>query len=102
MDKLAVALGMDPVELRIHNAMETGTEMITGQPMDGPVPVADLLRRVHSMPLPIHGEGTGAAGKTDPPSMPGGGSNTTHGEGGKGGAGYGAGFKNIGYSGGLK
>ena len=98
MDKLAAALRMDPVELRIHNAMETGTEMITGQPMDGPVPVADLLRRVHSMPLPIHGEGTGAAGKTDLTSMPGGVSNTTHGEGVKRGVGYGAGFKNIGYS----
>src|SRR5437870_7038993 len=53
MDKLAAALGMDPVELRIRNAMETGTEMITGQKIDGPVPVAELLRRVKAFPLPL-------------------------------------------------
>src|SRR6267378_2753570 len=91
MDKLAVALGMDPVELRTRNAMETGSEMITGQLIDGPVPVAELLRRVKAMPLP---------GETDKhlTSMPGGVSNTTHGEGVKRGIGYAVGFKNIGYS----
>src|SRR5262245_10741225 len=46
MDKLASALGMDPVELRIRNALETGDRLITGQVIDGPVPVAELLRRV--------------------------------------------------------
>src|SRR5216683_2701613 len=30
MDKLAAALGMDPVELRIRNAMKTGSRLITG------------------------------------------------------------------------
>jgi xanthine dehydrogenase D subunit len=91
MDKLAKALGMDPVELRMRNAMETGSEMITGQVIDGPVPVAELLRRVKAMPLP---------GETDKhlTSMPGGVSNTTHGEGVKRGVGYAVGFKNIGYS----
>jgi len=98
MDKLAAALGMDPVELRIRNAMETGSEMITGQKLDGPVPVAELLHRIHTMPLPIHGEGKGGAGTTDLTAMPGGVSNTTHGEGVKRGVGYAAGFKNIGYS----
>jgi CO/xanthine dehydrogenase Mo-binding subunit len=109
MDKLAAALGMDPVELRIRNAMETGSEMITGQKIDGPVPVAELLQRIHSMPLPtihsaplpIHGEGKGGAGTTDLTAMPGGVSNTTHGEGVKRGVGYAAGFKNIGYSDGF-
>src|SRR5690348_2822504 len=52
MDKLAAALGVDPVELRRLNAMETGSQMITGQAMDGPVPVAELLERVKSFPLP--------------------------------------------------
>jgi CO/xanthine dehydrogenase Mo-binding subunit len=96
MDKLAAALGMDPVELRILNAMETGTEMITGQPIDGPVPVGELLRRVRSFPLPPRGEGRGEG--ADLLSLPGGVSNTTHGEGVKRGVGYAAGFKNIGYS----
>ncbi len=91
MDKLAAALGMDPVELRVRNAMETGSEMITGQRIDGPVPVAELLRRVKAMPMPArdHGELT---------AMPGGVSNTSHGEGVQRGVGYAVGFKNIGYS----
>ena len=87
MDKLAAALGMDPVELRIRNAMETGSEMITGQVVDGPVPVAELLRRVRAFPMP---DGGGLP--------PGGYSNTTHGEGVKRGVGFAVGFKNIGYS----
>src|ERR1700751_3958216 len=76
MDKLAAALGMDPVELRKRNALETGRQMITGQVIDGPVPVAELLERVKSFPLPA-GDGV----------FPGGHSNTTHGEGVKGGIG---------------
>ena len=95
MDKLAAALGMDPVELRMRNALQTGSETITGQVIDGPVPVAELLQRVHSMPLPARGEGEGGG---DLLSMPGGVSNTTHGEGVKRGVGYAVGFKNIGYS----
>src|SRR3989442_1578222 len=71
MDKLAAALEMDPVELRMRNALETGDRVITGQTIDGAVPVAELLRRVHAMPLPddsrplpIHGEGKGGADPT--------------------------------------
>src|SRR5438309_4065691 len=40
MDKLAAALGMDAVELRIRNAMDTGSDMMTGQVIDGTGPVA--------------------------------------------------------------
>ncbi|HET9780989.1 MAG TPA: xanthine dehydrogenase subunit D [Candidatus Dormibacteraeota bacterium] len=87
MDKLAAALRMDPVDLRIRNAMETGSEMITGQRIEGPVPVAELLERVRKFPLPA-GDGI----------LPGGHSNTTHGEGVKRGVAYAVGFKNIGYS----
>ena len=97
MDKLAAELGMDPVELRMRNALKTGVELITGQKIDGPVPVAELLRRVHSMPLPARGEGDGG-GDRDLTLLPGGVSNTTHGEGVKRGVGFAAGFKNIGYS----
>src|SRR5947209_19476708 len=93
MDKLAAALKMDPVELRIRNAMETGSEMITGQVIDGPVPVAELLRRVKAFPLPFRGEGEGEGhGKYDLTSMPGGVSNTTHGEGVRRGVGFAVGF----------
>ena len=41
MDRLAAALGMDPVELRVKNALKTGDVLITGQVIDGPVPVAE-------------------------------------------------------------
>src|SRR4029077_17691850 len=95
MDKLAAALGMDPVELRVRNAMHSGSRVITGQPIDGPVPVAELLRRVQAFALPPRGEGWGEGAEL---TMPGGVSNVTHGEGVKRGVGYAAGFKNIGYS----
>ncbi len=36
MDKLAAALKMDPVELRMRNALQTGDTLITGQVIDGP------------------------------------------------------------------
>jgi CO/xanthine dehydrogenase Mo-binding subunit len=94
MDKLAAALRMDPVELRIRNAMKTGSSMVTGQVVEGPVPVAELIRRVRDMPLP-------PALTTDPfdlTEMPGGVSNTTHGEAVHRGVGYALGFKNVGYS----
>src|SRR5215472_8444161 len=52
MDKLAAELGMDLVELRCLNAMELGSEAPTGQIVDSPAPVAELLRRVQQMPLP--------------------------------------------------
>ncbi|MGG7611346.1 xanthine dehydrogenase family protein molybdopterin-binding subunit, partial [Streptomyces sp. ZG43] len=52
MDKLAAALGMDPVELRQLNAMEQGSVLPTGQSVDSPAPVAELLRRVKARPLP--------------------------------------------------
>src|SRR5260370_41993317 len=95
MDKLVAALGMDPVDLRVRNALKTGDELITGQKIDGPVPVAELLRRVRNFPLPLGGEGQGEGREL---FLPGGVSNTTHGEGVKRGVGYAAGFKNIGYS----
>jgi len=98
MDKLAAALGMDPVELRIRNALESGDEVITGQAIDGPVPVAELLRRVRAFPAPSPHRGEGRGEGLDLLSLPGGVSNTTHGEGVKRGVGYAAGFKNIGYS----
>ena len=52
MDKLAAALGMDAVEFRCRNAMEQGSTGPTGQVIDSPAPVAEMLRRVEQMPLP--------------------------------------------------
>ncbi|WP_028059941.1 xanthine dehydrogenase subunit D [Candidatus Solirubrobacter pratensis] len=87
MDKLARALEVDPVELRRINAMQTGSSMPTGAPIDCPAPVAELLRLVSERPLPAPG---------GPP--PGGVANVTRGEGVVRGVGYAVGFKNVGFS----
>ena len=94
MDRLAAELGLDPVELRMRNALRTGSHLVTGQAIEGPAPVAELLERVKKFPLPAANDG----GQLDLTQMPGGVSNTTHGEGVRRGIGYAVGFKNIGYS----
>jgi xanthine dehydrogenase D subunit len=94
MDRLAAELGMDPVELRLRNAMEEGGRLPTGQRVEGPAPVAELLRRVRAAPPPPERP----AGPADLRDLPGGVANVTHGEGVRRGVGYAVGFKNIGYS----
>jgi xanthine dehydrogenase D subunit len=97
MDKVAKALGLDPVEFRQRNAMEQGTLMPTGQPVDSPAPVAELLRRVKAMPMPPERQWESSEG-ADVRQLPGGLSNTTHGEGVVRGVGYAVGIKNVGFS----
>jgi xanthine dehydrogenase D subunit len=96
MDKLAAALGMDPVDLRIKNAMAPGSRMPTGQVVPEPAPVAELLERLRAMPMPPADDPNGAG--RDLRELPGGVSNTTHGEGVQRGVGYAVGFKNVGFS----
>jgi xanthine dehydrogenase D subunit len=95
MDKLAAALGLDPVELRCRNAMTQGAEAPTGQVIDSPAPVEELLRRVQAMPLPPPRR---PDGETDLRDLPGGVANTTHGEGVVRGVGYAVAYKNVGFS----
>ncbi|MFC7936887.1 xanthine dehydrogenase family protein molybdopterin-binding subunit [Streptomyces sp. NPDC057387] len=97
MDKVAKELGLDPVEFRRINAMEQGTPMPTGQPVDSPAPVAELLRRVKAMPMPPERQWESSRG-ADVRQLPGGLSNTTHGEGVVRGVGYAVGIKNVGFS----
>ncbi|MFE3650200.1 xanthine dehydrogenase family protein molybdopterin-binding subunit [Streptomyces sp. NPDC057579] len=97
MDKLADRLGMDRVAFRQLNAMEQGTIMPTGQPVDSPAPVAELLRRIKAMPLPPERQWESSEG-ADVRQLPGGLSNTTHGEGVVRGVGYAVGIKNVGFS----
>ena len=94
-EPLAAELGMDPVELRCRNAMEQGAENITGQVIDSPAPVAELLRRLQAMPLP---PARSEEAPVDLRDMPGGVSNTTHGEGVVRGVGYAVTYKNVGFS----
>jgi len=93
MDKLAAELGMDPVELRCRNAMREGSTAPTGQLIDSPAPVEELLRRVQALPMPAD-----RSGELDLRAMPGGVSNTTHGEGVVRGVGYAVAYKNVGFS----
>jgi xanthine dehydrogenase D subunit len=95
MDRLATALGMDPVELRLRSSMREGDAALpTGQEVSGPVPVAQLLRRLRALPLPAADGGA----PRDPRQLPGGLANTTRGEGVRRGVGYAVGLKNIGFS----
>src|SRR5438093_13600253 len=71
MDKLAAALKMDPVELRMRNALQTGDTLITGQVIDGPVPVAELLKSIAAMPLPpLPASGEGKGGEVELTTLP--------------------------------
>src|SRR5438067_2018293 len=45
MDKLAEALDIDPIELRLLNALGPGGSLPTGQRITGTLPVADVIRR---------------------------------------------------------
>ena len=93
MDRLAQACGLDPVEVRLRNAMREGTAMPTGQIVDSAAPVEELLRLVRDRQLPLE-----RAREADLRSLPGGVSNTTHGEGVVRGVGYAVGIKNVCFS----
>lgn len=92
MDRLAAACGLSPVEIRVRNAVSQGSALITGQVIDSPAPLAGMLRELEAMPLPPPRSGA------DLRSLPGGVSQTTHGEAVRRGVGYGVGIKNICFS----
>ena len=52
MDLLAAACGVDPVELRLRNALGPGDELLTGQRVTGTLPVAEVIRACADLPLP--------------------------------------------------
>lgn len=43
MDKLAIELGMSPIELRVKNALKPGDQIITGQTITGTAPVTEVI-----------------------------------------------------------
>ncbi len=97
MDKLAAALRMDPVELRLRNALRTGDTMITGQVLSGAAPVAEVIRAVAAAPLPAE------PGPSDAPeiALPGGAGRTAERDRVRRGIGFAVGFKNLMYSAGF-
>ncbi|CAO5164227.1 Xanthine dehydrogenase D subunit [Frankia sp. AiPs1] len=52
MDRLADALGLDPVGLRVRNALQPGDVLPTGQVLGGPLPARELITLVAARPLP--------------------------------------------------
>ena len=93
MDKLAAALDIDPVELRLLNALEPGGSLATGQVVTGSLPTREVIRRAAALPVPEPEELP-----RDAIRLPGGAGNTTRGEGVRRGVGFAVGFKNICYS----
>jgi len=72
MDILAEELSIDPVELRLLNALEPGDLLPTGQVVAGSLPTRDVIRRAAALPLPAE-----EALPRDPLRLPGGARNTT-------------------------
>jgi len=93
MDKLSAKLGLDPVELRLRNALASGDTLPTGQKIAGSLPVAEVIRRCAAIPVPEPEPLPREAIR-----LPGGSGNTTRGEGVQRGVGFAVGFKNIAYS----
>ncbi|HLG09393.1 MAG TPA: molybdopterin cofactor-binding domain-containing protein [Gaiellaceae bacterium] len=52
MDALAAKLGIDPIELRLNNAVRTGSVLPTGQVLTGSAPVREVIERCAAIPLP--------------------------------------------------
>src|SRR5215217_2129824 len=93
MDKIAAELRIDPVELRLLNALGSGDTLPTGQVIEGALPTAEVIRRAAALPVP-----EAEALPREAIRLPGGAGNTTRGEGVKRGVGFAVGFKNICYS----
>jgi CO/xanthine dehydrogenase Mo-binding subunit len=95
MDKLAAACGLDPVEIRLRNAMRTGDRLITGQVIENVAPVERCIRETAALPLPDEPVGGHDA---DPMRLPGGAGLTAEVSHVRRGIGWGVSIKNLMYS----
>ncbi len=93
MDKLAAALGVDPVELRLRNALRGGDELITGQRLTGTAPAREVIEAAAAHPLPPPPDPD-----ADPMALPGGAGLTAERADVRRGVGFAVGFKNLMYS----
>ncbi len=93
MDRLAHALGMDPLAVRKINALETGDPMpTTGQVIQTPLPTVEVIESLQAMPMPEAGPGD------RPSELPGGSGLTSEARHVTRGVGYALGIKNLGFS----
>ena len=95
MDKLAAALGLGALDLRLRNALHTGSVLPTGQVVTGSAPVCELIELCARAPMPALEP---PHGRRDQLHYPGGSGNVTRGEGLSVGVGYAVGFKNTAFS----
>ena len=91
MDALAERLGMDPIHLRLQNAIRPGDELITGQVLTGAAPMAELIRLCSGIPEPPPASSHRLA-------LPGGAGNVAAAGDVVRRSGFAVGFKNIAYS----
>jgi xanthine dehydrogenase D subunit len=69
LDALAAALGLDPLEIRLRNALERGDVATFGQRFDAPTPVREVIEGLRAIPLPegpSHKVPGGVGGAADP------------------------------------
>ena len=95
MDKLAAAVGSDPVAIRLLNAMESGDRLITGQVIENVAPVARCIQETAALPLPDQPVG---GHDLDPLRLPGGSGLTADVSHIRRGIGWGVAIKNLMYS----
>ena len=93
MDKLAAALAMEPVEMRLRNALKTHDQLLTGQVIIGTAPVAECITACRDLPLPEP-----LAHDAPMMTLPGGAGRTAQQHNVRRGVGFAAGFKNLAYS----
>jgi xanthine dehydrogenase D subunit len=100
MDKLALACGLDPVEIRLRNAMRTGDRLITGQEVRNVAPVEQCILDTAALPLPAQPVGGRpfVDGSLDVMQLPGGAGRTADAGDIVRGIGWGVAIKNLMYS----
>jgi CO/xanthine dehydrogenase Mo-binding subunit len=91
MDRLAAACGLDPVAVRLRNALAPGDELITGQRVTGALPVREIIEACAALPLP-------APAADDVLARPGGVGRVVDAVDVRRGVGFAVGFKNLMYA----
>ena len=93
MDKLAIACGLSPVDIRLKNAMRTGDRLITGQIVESVAPVERCIRETAALPMPAP-----LLDEPDALELPGGSGLTARRSNIRRGVGWGVSIKNLMYS----
>jgi xanthine dehydrogenase D subunit len=98
MDRLAQALSMDPVELRLRNALAPGDRVITNQRISGAAPVREVIRAAIALPMPEERQVNNGMPTTADFTLPGGAGMTVEPAEIRRGVGFAVGIKGLMYS----